>query len=147
MDRIIKKNKLNNKITKTNIFSNIYGIDKGVIELQLKDFIYDNKKKKLYINNNYFNENKGIIIFYAPWCKHCVKLSNLITELAISNLNIFSFGAVNIDNVEDGNDYLALYGKISKLPTIKIINNDKSLENYKFEYNIDNLIFYVNTNI
>jgi thiol-disulfide isomerase/thioredoxin len=147
MDIIIKKNKLKNKNNETDIYSNIYGEDKSVIELILKDFIYDKKNKKLYINNDYFNENKGIIIFYAPWCKHCVKLSNLIIDLAISNLNIFWFGAVNLENVEDGNDYLAIYANISKLPTIKIINSDKSLENYKFDYNIDNLIFYINTNI
>lgn len=158
MDIIIKKNisknKKNKKIKdsndlkeKSDIFSNIYGIDKGVIELTLKDFTYDKKNKKLYINNSYFNENKGIIIFYAPWCKHCVKMSDLIIDLAISNLNIFYFGSVNVENIEDGNDYLAIYGNIHNLPTIKVINEDKSLENYKFDYNIDNLIFYVNTNI
>jgi len=148
MDIIIKKNKLNKNNKKNDlIFSNIYGIDKGVIELTLKDFIYDKKNKKLYINNDYFFENKGIIIFYAPWCKHCVKLSDMIIDLAISNLNVFYFGAVNVENIEDGNDYLSIYGKINRLPTIKIIKEDKSLENYKFEYNIDNLIFYVNTNI
>jgi thiol-disulfide isomerase/thioredoxin len=152
MNKIINKNKLkNNKDInikkKTNLFSDIYGIDKGVIELKLKDFKYDKKNKKLYINNNYFSENKGLIIFYAPWCKHCVKISNSIIDLAMSNLNIFSFGAVNVENVEDGNDYLSMYGNISRLPTIKTINNNGILENYKFEYNIDNLIFYVNTNI
>ena len=150
MNIIIDKNKLNkkNKLTnKINVSKNIYGINKGVIELTLKDFIYNKKNKKLYINNNYFSENKGMIIYYAPWCSHCVKLSELIVELALTNLNIFYFGAINIENVEDGNDHLAIYGDIHKLPTIKIIQPDKSLENYKFDYNVDNFIFYINTHI
>ena len=37
---------------KNNLYKNIYGIDKNIIELTLSDFIY--KNKKLYINNKTF---------------------------------------------------------------------------------------------
>ena len=52
MNIIIKNNKNKNENENENniqkkIFSNIYGIDKGIIELTLKDFI---KKKKKIIN-------------------------------------------------------------------------------------------------
>ncbi len=140
MDKNIKKNN-----SKNNIFANIYGIKKGIIELTLKDFKY--KNKKLYINNNYFKENKGLIIFYSPLCIHCKKIAELLFNLAEANVNLFYFGAVNLDNIEDGNDYLGIYANITKIPTIKYIKKNKELENYQYEYNADNLIYYVNTNI
>jgi thiol-disulfide isomerase/thioredoxin len=148
MNIIIKNNENKNKNennNKTQLFKNIYGLDKGIIELTLKDFI--KKKKKILINNNYFEEKKGFIIFYAPWCKHCLKLSDLLIELALSNINLFYFGSVNIENIEDGNDYLAVYANIKKLPMIKYIDNDSSLKDYTYKYNADNLIFYMNSKI
>jgi len=130
-----------------NIYKNIYGEEKGVIELTLKDFKYNKNNKKLYINNKYFNEKKGFIIFYAPWCEHCVHLSNLIIDIALNNVNVFPFGAVNIENIEEGNDKVAIYSKIKQLPTIKYVDSDNTLKEYKFKYNADNLIYYINTNI
>jgi thiol-disulfide isomerase/thioredoxin len=141
-----KKKKLN-KLKINNVFKNIYGKEKGIIELTLKDFIYNKQNEKIYINNKYFSEKKGIIIFYAPWCKHCLKISETMINLALSNINLFHFGAVNLENIKDGNDYLGIYANIKELPTLKIINEDNTLENYPFNYDIDNLIFYVNTNI
>ena len=137
-------NKKNNN--KRNIlYKNIYGIEKEVPELKLSDFIY--KNKKLYINSDHFSDRKGFIIFYAPWCKFCNQLSDLYIELALSNVNLFNFGAVNSENIEDGNDYLCAYANIKQLPTIKYINEDGSLEDYKHKYTADNLIYYINTNI
>jgi thiol-disulfide isomerase/thioredoxin len=126
-----------------NLFKNIYGDETGVRELTLKDFKYDNKK--LYITNSFFNNKKGLIIFYAPWCKHCKKISSLIIDLALSNINIFNFGAINTENIDDGNDKLCIYADINRLPTIKIINKDNTLEDYSYSYTIDNLLYIINT--
>jgi thiol-disulfide isomerase/thioredoxin len=137
--KIIKKN--NNK----NLYKNIYGEEKDVPELILSDFIYENKN--LFINCKYFSENKGLIIFYAPWCTFCKKISDLFLDIAVSNTNLFRFAAVNTENIEDGNDYLALYANINKIPTIKYINNDGKIVDYEYEYTYDNLLYFINVNI
>lgn len=126
-------------------YQDIYSSELNIPELKLSDFLY--KDKVLYINNEYFSEKKGFIIFYAPWCKHCVKSSDLFIDLAMSNVNIFNFGAVNAENLEDKNDYLCVYANIKKFPTLKYIKSDGTLQDYEFEYKFDNLIYYVNTNI
>jgi thiol-disulfide isomerase/thioredoxin len=141
----IKKNNIDNNFN--SVYKNIYGEEKGIIELTLKDFIYDKNKKKIYINNPYFNDKKGFVIFYAPWCEHCVHLSDMLIDIALNNINLFPFGAVNIENVEEGNDRVAIYSKIKQLPTIKYIDTDKSLKDYNFKYNADNIIYYINTNV
>ena len=129
---------------KNNLYKNIYGIDKNIIELTLSDFIY--KNKKLYINNKTFENNKGLIIFYAPWCKYCKKNSELMIELALTNINLFNFGSVNYENLEDKNDILCNYANIKSFPTIKYIGQNGELFDYNYEYNIDNLIYFINTN-
>ena len=139
----MKLNKNNND--KNSLYKNIYGEEVSVLELTLKDFTY--KNDKLYIYNDYFIEKKGLIIFYAPWCKHCKTISDLFISLALSNINLFNFGAVNSENLDDKNDILCNYANIKKLPTIKYINQDGELINYPFKYDPDNLIYYINSNI
>jgi thiol-disulfide isomerase/thioredoxin len=138
----MENNKNNNIIN--SLYKDIYGIEKGVLELNLSDFVY--KKKNLYINNSYFDKKKGFIIFYAPWCKHCKKIADTLINLALSNINLFYFGSVNAENIEMGNDKLCVYANIKKFPTIKYINEDGSLEDYKHNYNYDNLIYFINMN-
>lgn len=138
-------NNTKNNNNKNSLYKDIYGIDKGILELNLSDFIY--KKNKLYINNSYFAKKKGFIIFYAPWCEHCKKIADTLINLAMVNINLFYFGAVNAENIEMGNDKLCIQANIKSFPTIKYINDDGSLENYVFPYNFDNLIYFINTNI
>jgi hypothetical protein len=130
---------LNNKI---HIFNDIYGPDKKVLELKLKDFEYINNK--LYLKKNVFDEDKGFIIFYSPICKYSKNISNLIIELADYSINIFNFGAVNALNIIDGNDYVCNYENIKNYPTIKYLNKNRTLEDYKYEYTLDNLIYFIN---
>ena len=73
-----KKIIINNFINNNSFYKDIYGEEKGIIELKLEDFEY--KDKKLYIKNSYFSDKKGFIIFYAPWCTHCNAISNLLID-------------------------------------------------------------------
>ena len=142
---INNKNNKNNKNLNKNLNKNFYGEKVGILELTLKDFKY--KNNKLYITNDYFSEKKGFIIFYAPWCQHCKKKSDLFINLALDNINLFNFGSVNYENIEMKNDLLCLYANIREFPTIKYIKSDGTLEDYKYSYDADNLIYFINTNI
>ena len=67
-------------------------------------------------------------------------------ELALTNINLFNFGSVNYENLEDKNDILCNYANIKSFPTIKYIGQNGELFDYNYEYNIDNLIYFINTN-
>jgi len=127
------------------MYENIYNLENGVLELTLSDFKY--KNKKLFINNPYFSKNEGLIIFYSPWCKFCKKIAPTIMNIAIDKQNLFNFGAVNSENVKDENDILCNRADIVQYPTIMYIKKDGSLKKFKFKYNEDNLIYFVNTYI
>ena len=123
---------------------NIYGIEKGIIELKYKDFIIN--KNKIKINNDFFN-NKGFIIFYAPWCKHCQDISTDLINLSNDNLYIFPIGAVNIEDIKNENHLLSKKAKIKQIPTIKYINSKGYLLDYNYDINIDNLKYFINMNL
>ena len=135
---IIKKNNNINKAK--SLYKDIYGVEKGIIELNLSDFTYKNKILSI-------NQNKGLIIFYAPWCKYCKKISDLLIKLALSNINLFNIYAVNAENLEGGNDYVCTYAGIKEFPTLKYILEDGTLKDYEYEYTQDNLIYFINMNI
>jgi len=142
------KNKNNIENNETNISSyskNMYGINKGIIELKYKDFII--KNNKIFINNNFFDENKGIIMFYAPWCSHCKQISDYLIDLALDNLNIFPIGAVNIEDTKNENYKLTQKAKIIQIPTIMYISKDGSLKYYKYDITIENLKYFINMNL
>jgi len=145
------KNKKINKINKNNknditsSYKNIYGENKGIIELKYKDFIV--KNNKLFINNKFFDENKGFIIFYAPWCSHCKKMSDYLIDLALDNLNIFPIGSVNIEDTKNKNYKLTQIAQIKQIPTIMYISNNGSLKYYKYDITIENLKYFINMNL
>ena len=123
-------------------YDDIYKEYSGVIELKYKDFKIINKK--IYITNkNFIEKNKGLIVFYAPWCKHCNIMGDDYSELAIVYKNIFPLGAVNIEDINNNNDLLSSAAKIKTYPTIKKIGKNGLLQNYDTKFNKDNIVYYI----
>jgi thiol-disulfide isomerase/thioredoxin len=128
----------------SNLFKNLYDSEKGIIELINNDFEY--KDKKLYIKHKDFINKKGFIIFYAAWCTHCIKLSDVMYDLQNEYINSLKFGAVNVENLNDKNDITAVNAKVSYLPHLMYINKDNSLTKYNFTINEENITFFINVN-
>ena len=126
------------------LFMNLYDEKKGIPNLIYEDFYY--KKKKLYIKNKNFLNNKGFVIFYAAWCSHCKKITNLMYKFKNEYMNILNIGAVNIENVKNKNDIIALNAGVSTLPHLMYINDDNSLTKYNFSITEENIFYFLNMN-
>ncbi len=155
---IEKSNKINKLLNNTktknsknsvkSMYKDMYANNTGIVELKLKDFIYDKKNKSLKcIHPVFSNVKRGIIIFYAPWCKHCINMYDDIIELSINYMNIFPICVVNIEDLENKNDFLALYANVSKYPTMKVLNKNLIVENYNNELTKDNITYFINMNL
>lgn len=133
---------------KSNMYDDLYGQNTGIVELKYKDFTYDKKTKSLTCNHPAFkNFKKGIIIFYAPWCNHCINMYDDIIELSINYMNIFPIAVVNIEDLKNKNDILASYAYVTKYPTMKVLNKNLILENYNNDLSKDNITYYINMNM
>ena len=119
-----------------NKFKDLYPETSGVIELKYNDF------KKKHLKNG--KMKNGLIIFYAPWCKHCINLANELTKVSIEFYNSFSLYAVNIEDINNKNDILSSKFKIDKFPTFYSVSNFNNINylNYQFK-SIDDLKFYI----
>ncbi len=141
-------NKNNIKSKTKNLYEDMYGENTGIIELKYKDFTYNKKNNSLKCNHPLFKDiKKGIIIFYAPWCPHCVDMYDDIIELSINYMNIFPIAVVNIEDLKNKNDLLTSYAYVSKYPTMKVLNKNLILENYNNDLSKDNITYYINMNI
>ena len=139
--KCIMNTDMKNKDNTPNFYQNIFHIDNGVHELVLNDFIY--KNHKLYVKHKLFG-NKGFIMFYAPWCSHCKEFKKEYENIALDYIQNIPFGAVNVENVADGNDQLRIYAKVEGVPTLFTIHPDGYLQEYKSDINYDNLLYQVN---
>ncbi len=124
------------------LFMNLYDEKKGIPDLTYNDFYY--KNKKLYIKNPKFINNKGFVVFYAAWCSHCKKLTNLMYKFQNEYVNILNIGAVNVENVKDKNDIIACNAKVTTLPHLMYINDDNSLTTYDFPITEENIFYFLN---
>ena len=149
INKLLNKECLNkNKQKSKNIYEDMYGENTGIIELKYKDFTYDKKNKSLKCNHPLFKDlKKGIIIFYAPWCAHCINMYDDIIELSINYMNIFPIAVINIEDLKNKNDLLTSYAYVTKYPTMKILNKNLILENYNNDLSKDNITYYINMNM
>lgn len=112
---------------------------------KIKEIVFDdfNINKKIISLKKYDNNLNGIIICYSNLCISCKKYYNIFINLEelFSNLKFF---AVNCNNIKENNDELIKPLNITQYPLIKIIKNNKVLNNNIEISSLENLIFKIN---
>lgn len=119
----------------------LYKNDKYVVELNNNDFHI--KNKKIIITNKLFNNKKGLINFYTPWCIHCQNMVKIWSELAAYFKNKFIIAAVNCEDVYNDNNKLKILMKIKMYPTFKYVSKKGNIMPYKGKHNKDNFMFFI----
>ncbi len=141
-------NTLKGTAKKSALYKDMYNDQPNIRELKYADFKIDKKSKSIQCIHPLFqNSRRGMIVFYAPWCKHCNDMYDELVELSINYANLFPVGVVNIEDIQHKNDELVVAAKVSRYPTIKMINRDLYMEDYNQEFSKDNMIYYIHMNI
>lgn len=122
---------------------NLFTIDSGVPELVNKQFT--RKKNFVFLNKKVKGNFRGLILFYSPWCKSCDKFKYKWAELARLFKNRFFIGAVNVENQLMNNEQLRADLKITQYPTIKFVNKDGKITDYKGTKNPNDIIHFICT--
>ena len=85
-----------------------------------------------------------LIIAYAPWCGHCQKMVEEISDLAIQFRYIFPFGTVNCENTT--NLSLCQNFQIKSFPTIFYQTPKNTLKKYTGNRDKDSLLTFIYAN-
>lgn len=88
---------------------------------------------------------QGIIIFYAPWCKHCKDSIETFEHFANYYKNDFIVAAVNCE--KQLNYALKWRLKISYYPTIKYFDVNGNLTDYNEDTDLDSLVHFATAKI
>lgn len=121
---------------------NIFHINSGVTELVASDFKVE-KGKKPVIKHSHFKSKPGFIIFYAPWCIHCVNSRKKWIDLSLIFGNKYKFGAVNAENSYARNRTLLKHFKVEGFPTIKYVSPRGIVSDYNGSYEMDDLVDFI----
>tara|TARA_Y100001970_G_scaffold75238_1_gene95333 strand:+ start:152 stop:550 length:399 start_codon:yes stop_codon:yes gene_type:complete len=101
---------------------NFYDNQKFITELTDKDL------KNNTINNKRFKNKEALIMFYAPWCPHCVDSKELFIKTSKIMQDIVPLGAVNCTN--PNTIKLQKIFEIQGFPTILEFYNGKKMGIY-----------------
>jgi thiol-disulfide isomerase/thioredoxin len=122
---------------------NIYNIDSPVKELIFNDFNISNNS--ISLKNKKLTQKNSFLIFYAPWCSHCVDSKEMWEDIACMFDDIISIYAINCYNYFDNNQELVELFNISYYPTIKFVKNNEIID-YKEKKDKDTIISYLLSN-
>tara|TARA_B100000780_G_C21126993_1_gene457830 strand:+ start:13200 stop:13586 length:387 start_codon:yes stop_codon:yes gene_type:complete len=109
----------------------------SVIELNKSDF---NRKKVKHID---FEKKNGLIVFYAPWCKHCKNMKDMWENLASTFKYQFAIAAVNVEDTNKNNGKLLKTFNISIYPTIKYVTKTGTVIKYEGIQNYDDIVYFI----
>lgn len=105
----------------------------------------DSPDVQIYTDNNFdFNmmklkgtDKSGYILYYAPWCPHCISKKPLWTTLAKKYKDKYIFGVVDTTNNPIASDKF----NIMYFPTLKYLHNDGNISDAEnVDYTEDSLI-------
>ena len=102
----------------------------NVIELVGKNF------EKNKIKNT--NDRSGILNVYAPWCIHCIKVSEMYKELSNLFLNKFNFYSLNSENKQNFKTIDKLNVKF--FPSFYLVDKQGNIKEIKTEISKNKLI-------
>lgn len=115
--------------------------DSAVTELTYTDFVFK-KNKKLLVKNSFENKS-GMVIFYAPWCKHCKKKAKMWEEIGSLFLNKFFVSSVNVENVERNNDLVKINYNVKLYPSIFYVTKNGNLHKYDGILDKEDIICFI----
>ena len=127
----------------SNKYKDIYYIDSGVEELKYSDFKINKKKIILKKKNNNLN---GLVIVYAPWCKHCKEIVDTWSELAIENMYRFYIASINSEDLKNKNDHITSKLKVIEYPTLFSIKKSGLLTKYVGSISRDDIQYHISIN-
>jgi thiol-disulfide isomerase/thioredoxin len=122
---------------------NIYDIDSPVKELIFNDFDFSNNK--ISIKNKKLKNKNSFLIFYAPWCSHCVESKEMWEDIACMFEDIIYIYAINCYNYFDNNQELVEPFNISYYPTIKFVKENEIID-YKDKKDKDTIVSFLLSN-
>lgn len=103
--------------------------------------MYDDKLEiKGRLDNLPKGKKGGIVVFYAPWCKHCKdmeKLNKFLGETINDKYNVFY---KMVDCTDDKNKEIVESEGILGYPTIKFRMGNENFQEYNEERTIENII-------
>ena len=109
----------------------------NVIELTEKNF---NNKKIIKTKNL-----SGLLVVYAPWCIHCINVSETYKELSNLFINKFNFYSLDSENKHN----LKMIDKLDVkfYPSFYIVDNKGNISEIKTQINKNKLICLIYKNM
>lgn len=122
-----------------------YPKDSPVKELKYKDFKYVNNKPVL--KHKKFKGKSGMVLVYAPWCKHCKGFTETWNDLAQQYNYIFPMGAINAEDIQNHNHQISSDLSVRAYPTIFHVSKTGRMTKYKLDETRDELMYYISSKI